>query len=53
MSGCGKDFNGKYAVEGAALRCGTHLYWKKVGGKDNARELEVHLCEECEEKETQ
>jgi hypothetical protein len=52
MTGCGRDFNGDHKVEGAPLRCGTRLYWKKTSGKDTARELEIILCTACEEKET-
>jgi hypothetical protein len=52
MSGCGRDFNGDHKVEGTPIRCGMNLYWKKGSGKDNARDLEVNLCPECEEKET-
>jgi hypothetical protein len=46
-NGCGKAFNGKYVVAGEPLRCGVNLYWKTANGKDNAREHEVHLCENC------
>lgn len=52
MSGCGKEYNGAYKVEGAPLRCGVSLYWK-VPGKERERTQEIHLCENCKLKEEQ
>lgn len=52
MAGCGREFNGKHEVEGASLRCGTHLYWRVEGAKttDKNRTQEVILCPLCEGK---
>ncbi len=52
MSGCGKEHNGAYKVEGAPLRCGVHLYWKTLG-KERERVQEIHLCDKCKKEEQQ
>jgi hypothetical protein len=47
---CGATTNGGHKVEGAALHCGTRLYWKTNPARPQDRELEVILCGECKAK---
>jgi hypothetical protein len=48
---CGATTNGGHKVEGAALHCGTRLYWKTADKtRPQDRELEVVLCDDCKAK---
>lgn len=50
MAGCGKlDNNGK-AVSGGPLPCGTKLTYGV--GKGTPKRTVVHLCKECEKRES-
>ena len=49
--GCGKEDNNGKTVTGAALRCGTKLSYGV--GKGTPKNTVVHLCKECEAKETE
>jgi hypothetical protein len=51
MNGCNKPYNGEHKVEGSSLRCGNKLLWKTA---DNNRErtLEIILCEDCKQQDT-
>jgi len=51
MTGCNREYNGEHKVEGSSLRCGNKLLWKTA---DNNRErtLEIILCEDCKQQDT-